>query len=244
MVISNKKDGDNLSKRTTVTINSDVIAAKVRAKGWKTSYFCVEIMGKYRTWMSEWKRDNNLPSPEEAAQMCAILQVEPEEILPVPEDVEKVRALINEQKNNAPGITEDVVSFDVIGEVAAGYGRIANDAWIVDRVDVPRQYLHGRAPSDYFVLRVCGDSMYPLYMEGDIVLVLRQTTLNRSGEIGVVMYDDDNATLKKVEYVMGEDWMKLIPINPQFQPVTITGEDLEHCRVLGVPKVLIRNLSE
>ena len=52
------------------------------------------------------------------------------------------------------------------------------------------------------------------------------------------------ATLKKVEYVLGEDWMKLIPINPEYQPKTIEGADLELCRVLGIPKLLIREINE
>ena len=79
-------------------------------------------------------------------------------------------------------------------------------------------------------------------MDGDRVLILKQTTLNRSGEIGAVLYDGNYATLKKVEYVMGEDWMKLIPINPEYQPKTITGPDLEQCRIIGIPRLLIRDI--
>ena len=66
--------------------------------------------------------------------------------------------------------------------------------------------------------------------------------MDRSGQIGVVVYNGDSATLKKIEYVTGEDWMKLIPINPAFPPKTIKGADLEQCKVIGIPKVLIRNL--
>ena len=144
----------------------------------------------------------------------------------------------------SPAVTDDTVSLEVIGDVAAGYNRIANEEWTGERVEIPREWLRGKKQSDYFALRVSGDSMYPLYMNGDIVVVLRQSTMNRSGEIGVVVYDDDKATLKKIEYVMGEDWMKLIPINPTYMPETITGENLEHCRVLGVPTMLIRDLEQ
>ena len=84
--------------------------------------------------------------------------------------------------------------------------------------------------------------MYPLYQEGDIVLILRQETLNASGDIGAILYDGELATLKKVKYVKGEDWMRLVPINPNFPPATIEGEDLERCRVLGIPKLLIREI--
>ncbi len=144
----------------------------------------------------------------------------------------------------APGITDDVISFPVLGEVAAGYDHIAAQDWEGERVDLPAAWLHGLPRDNYFVLRVTGDSMYPLYHDGDIVLVKKQTTLNRSGEIGVIVYDDECASLKKVEYVPGEDWMKLIPLNPNFPPVTIKDEALEHCCVLGVPVKLLRDIIQ
>ena len=144
----------------------------------------------------------------------------------------------------APGITEDFVTFPVIGEVAAGYDHIVAEDWEGEKIDVPTSYLRGRPQEDYFVLKVKGDSMYPAFQDGDRVLVLRQETLNYSGQIGVILYGDDNATLKKVEYKMGEDWMNLIPVNPLFPPRRIENEDLTHCRVLGIPRLLIREIQE
>lgn len=143
-----------------------------------------------------------------------------------------------------PNITENYTTFPVIGEVAAGYECVAVEDWEGDVVDVPLSYLHGRSKSDFFVLRVKGDSMYPQYQEGDKVLVLKQSTMDYSGQIGVVIYGDDKGTLKKIEYAQGEDWMRLIPVNPSFPPTEITNEDLEHCRVLGIPKLLIREVNQ
>lgn len=143
----------------------------------------------------------------------------------------------------APDIASEITIFPVIGTIAAGYNELAVENWSGETVEVPTSYLKGRKKEEFFVLSVHGDSMYPLYMNGDKVLILKQSTLNRSGEIGVILYNGDNATLKKVEYVEGEDWMKLIPVNPAYQPTTIEGSDLEQCRVLGVPRLLIRNIE-
>jgi repressor LexA len=142
-----------------------------------------------------------------------------------------------------PSIADSFVSFPVMGEVAAGYDHYAVQDWTEGNIDIPASWLHGRPREDYFVLRVCGQSMFPTYQDGDIVLVLKQATMDHSGQIGVVIYDDDKATLKRVEYVMGEDWMKLSPINPQFPPVMVRDEALEHCRVLGIPKMVIRKVN-
>ena len=143
-----------------------------------------------------------------------------------------------------PRITDDIVTFPVIGEVAAGFEHIALEDWSGDTVDIPAAYLRGRPKSDYMVLTVKGDSMYPLYLEGDKVMVLKTPTLARSGDVGLVRYEGENATLKKVEYVDGEDWMKLIPLNPQYPPRTITGADLQQCAVIGIPRLIIREIEQ
>lgn len=141
-----------------------------------------------------------------------------------------------------PNLTFDTVTFPVIGSIAAGYDEIAVENWSGETVEVPITYLKGRKKEEYFVLSVKGDSMYPLYMEGDKVLILRQSTLNHSGEIGAVLYESENATLKKVEYVDGEAWIRLVPVNPEYKPKLIENSDLEQCRVLGIPRLLIREI--
>lgn len=152
--------------------------------------------------------------------------------------------LIEQKSLRAPEVTEDTVIFPVIGEIAAGYDYPAYEDWSGETVEIPKSYLHGRSRDDFFVLSVKGDSMYPQYMDGDKVLILKQSTMNRSGEIGAIIYDGDMATLKKIEYVDGEDWVKLIPINPEYTPKTIRNEDLEQCHVLGIPRLLIREIDQ
>lgn len=139
-----------------------------------------------------------------------------------------------------PNIADDCVPVPVIGEVAAGYDHWAVENWGGDTVNIPAEYLKGHSKSDFYVLTVHGDSMYPMFIEGDKVLVLKQSTLDKSGDIGVIIYDNDVATLKKIEFVKGENWLTMIPLNPNYPPKKITGTDLELCRIIGVPKLVIR----
>ena len=193
-----------------------------------------KILGTSKQVISRYELGQTTPKISVVSEWCQILGL-------------NLDNLINDNKSiydfPEPRITEDVVTFPVIGEVAAGFEHIALEDWGGDTVDVPVKYLHGRPKSDYIVLTVKGDSMYPLYLDGDKVLVLKQSTLNRSGEIGLIRYGGENATLKKVEYVMGEDWMKLIPLNPQYPPKMIEGADLEQCEVIGVPRLLVREIE-
>lgn len=145
---------------------------------------------------------------------------------------------------SAPNATNDIVTFRVNVDIAAGYDQPSAPLgdWDDAVIDIPTSALHGRSMEDYFVIRIKGDSMYPHYQSGDFVLVLRTPTLDRSGEVGVMLCGDEG-TIKKIEYVEGEDWIKLIPFNPEYKSRKIEGADLEMCRVIGVPKMVIRTLS-
>ena len=141
----------------------------------------------------------------------------------------------------SPTITEDTVTFPVITSVAAHYDGVSIDESAAgEKIEVPRAYLKGRKAEDFCAMRVRGDSMYPAFQNGDIVLVLRQSTMNHSGEIGVISYGDDEMTIKRINYVDGEDWLELVPLNNLYPPKRIEGVDLESCHIIGIPRVLIR----
>lgn len=90
-----------MPKRKTVKINIDKVLYRCKVVGWSAATFSKKI-GKHERWLSEVKRGRNLPSPEEAAQMCVILQVRPEKILTEPEDIELVERLLEGQKEKPP----------------------------------------------------------------------------------------------------------------------------------------------
>ena len=99
----------------------------------------------------------------------------------------------------SPNITDDVVTFPVLGCIAAGYEEIAVEDWNGAVVEVPAAYLKGRDKKDFFVLEVRGNSMYPLYQEKDIVLILKQNYIDHNGDVGAVIYDGESATLKRID---------------------------------------------
>lgn len=141
----------------------------------------------------------------------------------------------------SPAITEDTITFPIVTSVAAHYDSVSTDESATgEHIEVPSAYLKGRKPEEFCAMRVRGDSMFPSFQDGDVVLVLRQTTMNHSGEIGVISYGDDEMTIKRINYVDGEDWLELVPLNNLYPPKRIEGVDLESCHVIGIPRVLIR----
>ncbi len=90
--------------------------------------------------------------------------------------------------------------------------------------------------SDCFYLEVVGDSMKDArILPKDLLYVKKQNHLN-SGDIGVILLDDSETTVKRVIYK--NDLMILQPENEEYQPIILTAEDQKKRNVKIVGKVL------
>jgi len=137
--------------------------------------------------------------------------------------------------------TIQVGRLPIIGKITAGYNGLATEDYTNEYQEIPLSIINGYSMEDLFVLEVSGASMYPQFLEGDRVLVHRQSSVD-SGDVAVVLYDSEEATIKQVRYVLGEDWFELIPRNPEYPIKRIEGADLEQCRVLGKVIYLFRKI--
>lgn len=148
-----------------------------------------------------------------------------------------------EETKNPPNVydVDGLVHFEEIGTICAGYDGSLNETFTGEIVEIPLSMINGEEKEDYFVLRVQGNSMYPRILEGDRILCKRCSIVD-SGSFAVVLYDGECATVKKVHYVNGANWIELVPINPEYTTKRIEGADLEQFRILGKVVKLIRDL--
>ena len=106
-----------MSRKKTVQLNYPAAKAAIDKNFRSNVVFC-EAMGfqNRNSWVSDLKRNKNLPSPEEAARMCILLNTTPEVILlhdgstetetaRFQQDIETVRQLVEEARGaeKAPG---------------------------------------------------------------------------------------------------------------------------------------------
>lgn len=76
-----------------------------------------------------------------------------------------------------------------------------------------------------FALKVKGNSMAPRIEDGDTVIV-SPAQEPRSGDICVVRVNGED-TLKKVKFE--GNYVHLIPLNPEFEPMTVKKRDVNFC---------------
>ena len=97
-----------MAKRETVRVDVAAAVAAIKNNGWSASTFC-RMMDRSVSWISGWKvtPPRNLPSPEEVVRMCAILGVDPADILLEQADINKVTALLNTERPPKNQLDED-----------------------------------------------------------------------------------------------------------------------------------------
>lgn len=123
------------------------------------------------------------------------------------------------------------VTIPVVGKVPAGLPAEAFED-IIDYEEIPESMARG---GEYFGLAIKGDSMYPRILEGDVVIVKKQSTAD-SGDIVIALVNGDEGTCKQLfKY---KDHIELKPFNPMYKPFVYSNEDISSLPVTIIGKVV------
>lgn len=85
-----------------------------------------------------------------------------------------------------------VIEIPLLGTVKAGYDYMAQENW-EGTIDIDKKLAES---GEMFALKVHGDSMYPVLIEDDIVIIKKQDDFE-TGDIVVAIINGDEATIKK-----------------------------------------------
>lgn len=128
-----------------------------------------------------------------------------------------------------------VVSIPLLGTVKAGYDYLAQENWI-NTVDISKKLAE---TGEFFALKIHGDSMSPVLIEDDIVIVRKQDDFE-NGNIVVALINGNEATVKKGK--KNENSILLQPLNTNYEPLIFTKEEMETIpvKIIGIVKKLDR----
>ncbi len=116
----------------------------------------------------------------------------------------------------------------VYGNIAAGIPIEAIED-IIDQEEIPADMAN---TGEYIALKVKGSSMEPRIMDGDVVIIKRQETIE-SGEIAAVLVNGNDVTLKQIKKEDNGLW--LIPFNSAYQHIFYSKKECTELpiRILG-----------
>lgn len=118
-----------------------------------------------------------------------------------------------------------VVEIPILGTVKAGYDYLAQENWI-GTIDIDKKLADG---GEFFALKVKGDSMAPIFIEGDTVILRKQNDCENN-QVAVVIINGDEGTLKKVKKT--DDGIILQAYNPIYSPVFYTNKEIKEMPVV------------
>jgi len=148
-------------------------------------------------------------------------------------DIKKSDLVENKEKTDKLG--NPVVEIPILGTVKAGYDYLAQENWI-GTIDIDKKLADG---GEFFALKVKGDSMAPVLIEDDIVIIKKQDDFE-NGDIVVAIVNGDEATIKKGK--KSESKILLQPFNTNYDPLIFTEEEMDTIpvRIVGIVKQLKR----
>lgn len=128
-------------------------------------------------------------------------------------------------------VAKKAIRVPVLGKVAAGIPIEAIED-IIDYEEISEELAH---TGEFFALKIKGDSMEPTIGNGDVVIV-KQTDDANTGDIVIALVNGDDATCKRlVKYASG---IRLMPINPAYEPMFFSNEEVVDKPVRIIGKVM------
>lgn len=199
------------------------IVALAKKQGKSITYLC-GLIGRYRGYMKDISKASSAMPMEYLQIIAADLGTTPEYLLFETDNP----SVMMKNDSNVRGFSMErsVVQIKVYGTIPAGIPVEAVED-IIDTEEIPASWLSG--DREYFALQVHGDSMYPQYLEGDVVIFLKTDTCE-TGDDCVVYVNGQDATLKRIKrYEDGS--LSLCPFNTSYSPCTFTAKQVQELPV-------------
>lgn len=179
---------------------------------------CDDLGFKYST-VSEWISGKKYPRMDKIEALSIYFGIQKSDLIE--------ENNVNSIKNSLPYTPENMVPIPVIGRVAAGYTCLADTDIECYELVSPENINDGY---DYVYLKVIGNSMEPLIIEGDLVLVRIQEQVN-SGDYAVVIVDEEDGVVKQVKF--DDNSIQLVSKNPYYPPRVFKGKEKNRIRIFG-----------
>ena len=192
---------------------------------------CRDLNFKYTTF-TDWYNGKKYPRIDKIEMLANYFNIKKSDLIENHEDdiLNKIGAI--------PISDIDVTNIPLLGTVKAGYDYLAQEN-IIDYISFK---VDGTDKENYYALNVVGDSMTPLFDDGDTVIVHKQDDFE-NGDNCVVLINGEEATIKKV--YKDNTGIELKAVNPYYPPRVFSKEDIKDLpvKIIGVVEKSIRNFK-
>lgn len=124
-------------------------------------------------------------------------------------------------------LDEDTINIPVLGRIPAGIPFEAIED-VIKYIDIPKEWTYGN--KEYFGLLIDGNSMFPKYQNGDIVIFQKcEDPIKCNNKDCAVMVNGNDATFKK--FIFNNNGVILQPYNMEYETKSFTPEEIQRLPV-------------
>lgn len=120
-------------------------------------------------------------------------------------------------------LEEDTINIPVLGRIPAGIPFEAIED-VIKYIDIPKEWTYGN--QEYFGLLIDGNSMFPKYQNGDIVIFQKcEDPIKCNNKDCALMVNGNDATFKK--FIFNNIGVILQPYNMEYETKSFTPEEVQ-----------------
>lgn len=170
-----------------------------------------------------WRNGSNIPPIDKALKIAEYFHISLDELM------------------GKPVLTERMIQIPLVGAVNAGFFSIENEEeWKNRFCSVSMRLLQGRNQKECVALEVVGESMAPLLLPGDVLIVHKQETAY-NGNI-VIAYDSTENGYTVKRFYRQSDTVILDPVNKDYPQLKYNRPSWKELSLYGVCVGLERKL--
>lgn len=193
--------------------------------------FAFKIDIPYTTIDSILKRGIDNSNVSNVIKMCKALNISVDKLI----DNNELVPYLSFNNAEYANIIDDTIQIPVLGTIKAGIPIEAQQE-ILEYVEIPKKWTDGG--KKFYGLKISGDSMFPKYQEGDIVIFEQNEDKEMyNGKDCAVMVNGDDATFKKV--LLSDSGITLIPYNTaRYEMMMYSNDDIANLpiRIIGIAR--------
>jgi len=190
-----------------------------------------EKVGVNRTTISRWRSGERSPKIEKLPEIARIFNVDPRIFVgEMPEQKQSIESIYNQLDQPRKTKVYNFAEYQLreqnkkpqINIVIRGYVSAGTGEWLEETIEeVPYE---GAIPEHDFAVKVNGESMLPLFADGEIIFV-KATSEARDGQIIICRVNSD-------AYVKKLSGNKLVSLNKEYEDILIS--DTDDFKIFGV----------
>lgn len=185
----------------------------LRRKKGITQSELANLCNVHQTAVSQWENGRTLPDKQSLIRLSEYFDV-------------SIDLLVGNKKTETSKNLVPVLGYVRAGEPVEAVENIIGYEEISDEMC---------ATGEHFGLVIKGDSMRPRMWPGDVIIVRKQDYIE-SGEIGVILVNNMDATVKKV--IKNGTSLTLVPFNSAYEPMVFSAKEVATLPVTIIGKVV------